>query len=205
MGHKRVMAAPALRFLALAAIVAGAFLAWMNPAILDVTNVGWVLRGQDWGPTALGLAAYLRSGDWPGTATPLILAPDGVHLLMMDGNPLLGLLLKPFAFFLPAGVQFIGWWLLVCLALQVRFAWLLVRPHAPDFPSAWIGTALLTLLPTLYNRYGHANLCAHWLILWALWIFVDRERSRRWGQWLAVIGVAGLVHSYLLLMVGAIW
>lgn len=205
MGHKRVMAAPALRFLALAAIVAGAFLAWMNPAILDVTNVGWVLRGQDWGPTALGLAAYLQSGNWPGTATPLILAPDGVHLLMMDGNPLLGLLLKPFAFLLPAGAQFIGWWLLVCLALHVRFASLLVRPHAPDFASAWMGTALLTLLPTLYNRYGHANLCAHWLILWALWIFVDRDRSRRWRHWLAVIGVAGLVHSYLLLMVGAIW
>jgi len=204
-GQKRIMASSVLRFFALAAIMVSAFLAWMNPAILDITNVGWVLAGQDWGPTALGLAAYLQSGDWPGTATPLILAPEGVHLLMMDGNPLLGLLLKPFAPFLPAGVQFIGWWLLISLALHVRFAWLLVKLHAPDFPSAWMGTALLTLLPTLYNRYGHANLCAHWLILWALWIFIDRERSRRWLPWLAVIGTAGLVHSYMLLMVGAIW
>ena len=204
-GQKRIMVTTVLRFIALAAIVVCAFLAWMNPAILDITNVGWVLAGQDWGPTALGLAAYLQSGDWPGTATPLILAPEGVHLLMMDGNPLLGLLLKPLAPFLPASAQFIGWWLLVSLALHVRFAWLLVKPHAPDFPSAWMGTALLILLPTLYNRYGHANLCAHWLILWALWIFVDRARSRRWLPWLAVIGTAGLVHSYMLLMVGAIW
>jgi hypothetical protein len=204
-GQKRHMAARLFRFLALAAIVAGTFLAWMHPQILDIANVGWVLGGQDWGPTALGLAAYLQSGSWPGTATPLILAPEGVHLLMMDSNPLLGLLLKPLAPILPAGVQFIGWWLLVSLALHVRFAWLLVRPHAPDFLGAWLGTALLTLLPALYNRYGHINLCAHWLILWALWIFVDRDRSRRWGPWLAVIAVAGLVHSYLLLIVGAIW
>lgn len=204
-GQKRAMPAPLLRFLALSAIVACAFLAWINPATLDITNVGWVLGGQDWGPNALGLAAYLRAGTWPGTGTPLILAPEGIHLLMMDSNPLLGLLLKPFAPFLPAGVQFIGWWLLISLALHVRFAWLLLRDRAPDFSSAWLGTALLTLLPALYNRSVHSNLCSHWLILWALWIFLDRDRSRRWGQWLAVIGVAGLVHSYMLLLVGAIW
>lgn len=204
-GQKQPMPAPLLRFLALSAIVAGAFLAWINPATLDIANVGWVLSGQDWGPNALGLAAYLRAGNWPGTGTPLVLAPEGIHLLMMDSNPLLGLLLKPFAPLLPAGVQFIGWWLLISLALHVRFAWLLLRDRAPDFSSAWLGTALLTLLPALYNRSVHSNLCSHWLILWALWIFLDRDRSRRWTQWLAVIGVAGLVHSYMLLLVGAIW
>lgn len=203
--QERRMVAGLFRFLALATIVAGAFLAWVHPQVLDVTNVGWVLNGRDWGANALGLAAYLRSGNWPGTATPLMLSPEGIHLLMMDSNPLLGLLLKPFAGLLPPGVQFIGWWLLICLALHVRFAWLLVRDKAPDFASAWLGTALLTLLPTLYNRYIHSNLCSHWLILWALWIFLDRDRSRRWGQWLAVIGIAGLVHSYILVMVGAIW
>lgn len=205
MRHDRIMVARLSRFLALATIVAGAFLPWVHPQVLDITNVGWVLSGQDWGANALGLAAYLRAGNWPGTATPLMLSPDGIHLLMMDSNPLLGLVLKPVAWALPAGVQFIGWWLLISLALHVRFAWLLLRDRAPDFISAWLGTALLTLLPALYNRYAHSNLCSHWLILWALWTFVDRERSRRWSPWLAVIAVAGLVHSYMLLMVGAIW
>ncbi len=57
------MAGRFLRFLAFAAIVAVAFLAWMHPQILDITNVGWTLGGNDWGPNALGMAAYLRSGD----------------------------------------------------------------------------------------------------------------------------------------------
>jgi hypothetical protein len=89
--------------------------------------------------------------------------------------------------------------------LQVGFAWLLVRKFAPDFLTAWLGSALLTLLPALLNRYVHPSLCAHWLILWALWIFIDKRRAESLGWWLAVIGVAGLVHNYLLLMVGAIW
>ncbi|MDQ2878092.1 MAG: DUF6311 domain-containing protein, partial [Pseudomonadota bacterium] len=50
-----------------------------------------------------------------------------------------------------------------------------------------------------------SNLCAHWTILWALWIFVDQRRVRQFGWWFAVIAVTGLIHNYLLLMVGAIW
>ena len=55
-------------------------------------------------------------------------------------------------------------------------------------------------MPVLLNRYGHASLCAQWLILWALWVFVDPRRARasRWW-WPAVLGVAAMVHSYLLL------
>jgi hypothetical protein len=102
-------------------------------------------------------------------------------------------------------VQVIGPWLLLCLMLHVGFAYALVRRHAPDFLSAWLGTALLTLLPTLYNRIGHATLCAHWLLLWALWIFTDPRRARSVRHWAAIIAIAGLIHSYLLLMVGALW
>ncbi|MDQ2879203.1 MAG: DUF6311 domain-containing protein, partial [Pseudomonadota bacterium] len=186
-----------LRLFALAAIVAAAFLGWMHWQMLDITNVGWVLRGSDWGQNSAGLNAYLRAGHWPGTHEPLMMAPEGASLLMTDSNPLLGLLLKPFAALIPAGgVQFIGWWLLVCLTLHVAFSYALVRRYASDFLTAWLGTALL-LLPTLFNRYSHSNLCAHWTILWALWIFVDQRRVRQFGWWFAVIAVTGLIHNYL--------
>ena len=187
-------------------LVAALFGWWMHWAVLDVTNVGWILNGKDWAPTALGLAAYLRQGNWPGSWTPLMMAPDGVHLLMMDSTPLAGLLLKPFAgWLIPASVQIVGWIFLLNLAMHVAFAWALMRERAPSVAAALAGTALLSLLPTLYNRYPHANLTAHWLILWGLWLFVDRDRARRWWQWLVLIALAGLIHSYLLLMVLAFW
>jgi hypothetical protein len=192
--------------LALTALTLALFCWWVHPEVLDILNVGWTLNGKDWGPNALGLAAYLRAGSWPGSTTPLVMAPEGIHLLMMDSNPLVALLLKPFAgWLLPAQIQVIGWVMLINLALHVTFAWLLVRERAPNTGMALAGTALLALLPTLYNRFPHPNLTAHWLILWSLWLFVGRDRARRWEQWFVVVALAGLIHSYLLLMVLAFW
>lgn len=200
--------APIPRFatlLLLGALGFAIFAAWMHLAVLDPRNVGWLLDGEDRGQSAIGLAAYLRAGHWPSLHQPLLAAPEGMTLLFTDSIPLLGLLLGPVAALLPGPLQFIGPWYLACVLLQVAFAWALVRRHAPDEASAFLATALLAFSPVLFNRYGHASLCAQWLILWALWIYTDADRSRRPWHWAAVLGVAALVHSYLLLMVAAIW
>ncbi|WP_375392370.1 DUF6311 domain-containing protein [uncultured Sphingomonas sp.] len=191
--------------LSIAALGLLVFLAWMHPAVLRPGNVGWLLTGDDRGQGAIGLAAYLRAGAWPGLREPLLSAPEGTALLFTDSIPLLALLLKPLAPLLPAAVQFVGPWYLLCALLQAGFAAALVRRHAPDPLAAWCGAALLTLSPVLLDRYGHPSLCAQWLLLWALWIFVEPRRAVRAGWWAAVLAAAALVHSYLLLMVLAIW
>jgi hypothetical protein len=182
----------------------GFFLAFFHPAILEVHNVGWLLQGTDNGENALGLQAWLndRGTGW-GSRTTLLNAPEGVTLLFTDSNPLLAVLVRPIAALLGPGVQFVGIWYLLCLCLQAVFARALLAPHARSIAELWLGVALLMLLPTLYGRYVHANLFAHWILLWALWIFVDRRREGWW--WVAVLAVAALVHTYLLFMVAAIW
>ena len=180
------------------------FVAWMHPAVLSPTNVGWLLAGDDRGQSAIGLLAYLRAGDrW--LHEPLLAAPQGLALLFTDSIPLLGMMLGPVARWLPASVQFIGTWYLLCCLLQALFAALLARHDTVDPLAAWAGAALLTFFPALLNRYGHASLCAQWLLLWALWIFVEPRRADRPWWWAAVLGVAAMVHSYLLLMVAAFW
>ncbi|MBX9797020.1 DUF6311 domain-containing protein [Sphingomonas sp.] len=181
------------------------FALWMHPAVLDPLNAGWLLTGSDRGQTALGLAAYLRGGGWPGLSQQLLMAPEGTSLLLTDSIPLLGVLVGPFARWLPPGVQLVGLWYLACVLLQFGFAWALIRPRAPDGLSAWAASLLLAAAPVLLNRYIHPSLCAHWLLLWALWIYVEPARAGRIGWWLAVLGVTALVHNYLLLMVAAIW
>lgn len=180
------------------------FAAWMHPRVLDPRNIGWLLDGHDRGQSAIGLAAYLAGGSWPSLHNPLLAAPMGTSLLLTDSIPLLGLVLGPFAGVL-AGMQFVGAWLFACVLLQLIFAWALVRPHAPDALGAWFGAVLLAAMPMLFNRFGHASLCAQWLILWGLWIYVNPRRAERPLWWVAVLGVAALVHSYLLLMVASIW
>ncbi len=181
------------------------FALWMHPAVLDPANAGWLMVGSDRGQSALGLAAYLRAGHWPALHQPLLMAPEGTSLLLTDSIPLLAVLLGPFAAWLPPGFQAIGLWYLACVLLQFGFAWVLIRRHAPDPFSAFAASMLLAAAPILLNRYIHPSLCAQWLLLWALWIFVDPARAARPLWWLAVLGVTALVHNYLLLMVAAIW
>ena len=179
------------------------FLAWMHPAVLSPTNVGWLLEGDDRGQSAIGLLAYLRAGNgW--LHEPLLSAPQGLPLLFTDSIPLLGLLLTPVAGQLPP-VQFIGLWYLACCLLQALFASLLVRRYVTEPIALFAGAALLTVFPLLLNRYGHASLCAQWLLLWAIWIFVEPRRAHRPWWWAAVMATAALIHSYLLLMVAAFW
>ena len=197
---------PARIDVALTIIVAGAlFLYFFTPAILDMRNVGWLLRGTDNGENALGLHAWLADPHRHGFTTGLLNAPDGVTLLFTDSNPLLALIVGPVARAVGGDLQFVGPWYLLCLILQLVFARLLLAPYAPGRLTLWAGVLLMSLLPTLYLRQIHVNLFSHWLILWALWLFVDKRRAEDWRWWLPLLAVAALIHNYLLVMVMAIW
>lgn len=182
-----------------------ALFAWLfHPAMLDITNIGWVLRGTDNGENALGMHAWLHAGNG-FVHTGLLNAPEGISLLFTDSNPLLGLILKPLAVILPNNVQFVGPWIALSLFLHSFFAWRLLRPYAPDAVTLWAGVALMSIVPTLLQRFYHVNLMAHWLILCALWLFVDPRRARNLAAWAVLVLGTVLIHSYLLLMVAAIW
>lgn len=182
------------------------FLAFFHPAMLDVGNPGWLIRASDNGENALGLHAY-RHDPKAGASlrTTLLNAPEGVPVLFTDSNPLLTLATKPFGSLLPADAQFVGPFILLCLVLQALFAWLLLRPYTPGRLALWAGVVLLAFPPTLANRFIHANLMAHWTILAALWLALQPERRDRLRWWVPLILITGLIHSYLLVMVGAIW
>lgn len=198
---RRVVAPVVLLLLPLAV-----FLALFHPATLDVGNPGWLIRGTDNGENALGLHAYRHDpGAGASLRTTLLNAPEGVPVLFTDSNPLVTLATKPFAALLPADAQLVGPFVLFSLALQALFAWLLLRRHAPGPLALWAGVILLAFPPTLANRFVHTNLMAHWTILAALWLFVDPRRGRDWRWWMPLVAVTTLIHSYLLVMVGAIW
>lgn len=191
--------------LAFALLPLALFLALFHPATLDIGNAGWLIRGTDNGENALGMHAWLHDPAPGLLRTTLLNAPEGTPLLFTDSNPLLALLLKPIAPLLPANAQFVGLWLLLCLSLHVFFAHKLLARFAPGPLALWCGVVLLSALPTLGNRFIHANLFAHWLILWALWRFLDPRRAGSNLGWAVLIAITALIHNYLLVMVGAIW
>ena len=192
-------------FAVLGALALALFSAFFHWQILDISNAAWLLRGTDNGENALGLHAWLHDPAPGFLRTGLLNAPEGTGLLFTDSNPLLSALVFPFRGLLPADAQVIGWWLLACLFLQLFFAWKLLRRHAPNEIALWCGVLLLAALPTLFNRVVHVNLMAHWLILWSLWRFTDPAKAASNKGWAVLIALTAFIHSYLLVMVGAIW
>ena len=185
------------------AIIGGSFLVWLTGTRpLDPTGIDWVMRG-DWVPHHFGWA-YFRAERWhwpPGTIHGYY-APLGSSIGLTDSIPLAAYLLKPLSAWLPQTFQYLGLWLLLCFALQGALGARLISRWSPSAVVQALGATLFVLVPTLLARVGHAALCAHWLILWAM-LVASRPSTRRFpvAEW-AVIGlVSGMTQPYLAAMV----
>jgi hypothetical protein len=176
-------------------------------SVLDPRQVGWVFHG-DWQWHFLGWH-FFRHEPWhlPPGALTTYLEPIGTAIGYTDSIPLVALLLKPIASLLPNPFQYLGLWLLLCFALQGFFGSLLVGMWTQHSLARTVGGCLFVLMPTLLARLAHPALCAHWLLLWALWLalrappLVGRAGLR---QHVGVSLLSALVHPYLAVMVLAI-
>lgn len=149
---------------------------------------------------------FFRREPWhwpPGLLDSYLHAPEGTAIGFTDSIPLVALPLKPFSDLLPATFQYLGLWLLGCFILQGVFGVLLARLWTPRCSLQLLSATLFVLMPTLLARVGHPALCAHWVILWALWLYLRGEKgSVQPASVQAALGLtAGLIHPYLAVMV----
>lgn len=185
------------------AAIGTAFFVWIaGSRVLDPTSIDWLMKG-DWVPHHFGWH-YFRTEPWhwPPGAVHGYYAPLGTSIGLTDSIPLVAYALKPIAAWLPASFQYLGPFLLLSFALQGALGARLVARRIDDPRAQVLGAALFVLLPTLLVRVGHAALCAHWLILWAL-LIATREPGTRFAAraWLPLGLVAGMVQPYLAAMV----
>lgn len=186
-----------------AGIVGAAFFAWIaGVRILDPASIDWLRKG-DWVPHHFGWHYFrIEPWHWPPGAVHGYYAPLGTSIGLTDSIPLVAYLLKPLSAWLPPQTQYLGPWLLACFALQGGLGARLVGRFVASAWTQLLGGVLFVLVPTLLIRVGHAALCAHWLILWAL-LVATRPPARRfaWPGWAALGLVSGLVQPYLAAMV----
>lgn len=143
---------------------------------------------------------------WPPGRIENYFAPAGTAIGFTDSIPLLAFLLKPFSSWLPETFQYLGLWLLTCFILQGVFGALLARLWTPSRLLQLLAATFFVLMPTLLIRVGHPSLCAHWLLLWALWFYFRGESggAQPVSAQLALGLIAGLMHPYLAVMVLAV-
>ena len=182
----------------------GWFLCQFHLVALDVTNIGWVMRG-DWGQNELGWLMF-RQAPWtfPLGSIPGLLYPVGTSIAFTDSTPLASFLLKPFGPLLPQAFQFIGPWLALCFVLQGICGAFLTGLFTDDERLKALGGTLFALAPVLVHRTFHVSLTDHWLVLVALWIALAPVGDRPWrriGAALGLVAVSAVVHPYLWAMV----
>lgn len=216
-------APPSAGILAGALVGALLYLRTFGWAWLDPTAIDWLLQG-DLAQHYTGWA-FFRQEPWqspPGTIATLRY-PVGTSVFFTDAHPLLALLLKPFAGWLPQPFQYIGLTYLMSWTLMGASAAAVARLAVPSGPAsdgrdALLVPALVALMavlsPVMVMRIGHDTLTAQWLVVAATGLAIwraqrlaesDAGEPRARLAWCVLAGVASLTHLYLLAMVLAVF
>jgi hypothetical protein len=172
---------------------------------LNPLNTAWMFTG-DWRQHWLGFL-FFQHEPWtfPLGGLPSLLYPIGTNIGFTDSNPLLAIVVKPFAGVLPAEYQLVGWWLASCFVLQGYAGAALAGALTKDAGQQMLGGFLFVLSPALFARLGHDTLCAQWVLVALLYFglreFADSSEGRR-TPWMimALVMFAAAVHPYLAAM-----
>ncbi len=196
-----------LDMLAAVTVTVGAFLYLFGLRVLNVFDTDFVVMGGDFTVSYLGSVFYrLDEWRWP-LLTHLNLAyPYGISVHGTDGSPLLSLIFKAFHKFfgLPADVQFVGVWMLICYVLQAVFSVLIFRKAFKNQFLVFIASLFFISAPIMMMRvFVHINLMCHFILLWAILLWMNNRLTR--STWIAMgilITLATLTCPYFLPMVG---
>lgn len=177
----------------------------LNLHILNPRNVQWLSSGDE-AQHFIGLQFYIQD-PWRFPPANMTGYGDGVptSVVYTDSIPIVAIPLKWFVrtFGITEMVQPFGIFIAVCFVLQGVFAFKLLHFLTKNRGISLLGTILLLISPPLFFRLpGHLSLGAHWLILWAFYLFLKPEALtwKRNAVWIALFGIAAGIHFYLLVM-----
>jgi hypothetical protein len=133
-------------------------------------------------------------------------APDGTLATFADIVPMYAVALK----LLVPGDRFpfnpFGGWILLCLLLQAVGAWWIVREaRLPRSGATIVLTVFVLLMPAFLGRVagGHVSLSSHWMILFALALYLHGGRSGRpaLAAWTLLLFGGFYINLYLFAMI----
>lgn len=201
--------------LALLAVV-GLSVVWarylLGPSPLDIRNTHWI--HGDLAQVYMAWAQYLNDPHASWLKTDWLSYPLPMSISLFDPMPLFLLMAKPLAWATPDGLQFIGWYFLLCLVLQGVFGYLatvqvlsLLGEEHPEL-RAYIGALgglLIAFVPFTFFRFQfNPALSSQWVLVLSIWVVLRTQHAER-KQWIAMNCAALLlatgINPYLALLV----
>jgi hypothetical protein len=193
----------------LLAIVLGSalFFWWMGYArTLDPRDLGWI-NHEDPFTHVIGWEQYRNAPlvQYPITQNALYGLELSSNVVFSDSIPIVAVVLRPLSSLLPRPFQYLGWWVLLSCVMQAYWSLRLVLLRTDRLRDAVLGSVFFLTTPVLLERFGgQTAVGSHWLVLWALWLYLE-PRGARLGAWAGLLLLTVSVHAYLFAMVGAIW
>ena len=170
---------------------------------ISPSSIGWFDGGD---PLVHYLSwEFFRQSAW---AFPIGLNPNygleiGSSIIYTDPIPLLAFLLKPFSTILPTPFQYLGLWTFMCIALQCYFGFLISKIITSNHIARLLIGIFFIFIPALLVRMGfHTALSSHFLILWAIFLIINRDK---FIYWVFLISLAALINSYIFTMIIGLW
>ncbi len=173
---------------------------------LNPTYTRWLLiQGSDYSYHYLAWE-YFRDTpwSWPLGRIDGYCYPMPNSIIYTDSIPLFAFFFKLFRSWLPNDFQYIGLWHAACYVLNAFFAFKISEKSGFNNWIKWLGSFFFILPVVLIARFGHAALCGQFTILWALYIFLNRNQwSVSWykTQLFVLFGISCLIHPYLVFMI----
>lgn len=129
--------------------------------------------------------------------------PDGTLVTFVDAIPLYALLLKVLLPATLAPFNPFGAWVALCFLLQGVGSWWIARELKTN-SWAFLMALLVVFLtyPALMARLGHISLMSHWILLFAIALYIRSYRQSelpQWGWTLLLVG-AFYINIYLFVM-----
>ncbi len=203
--HKR------LRVFIIGALLGGvAFLLIYGFRILNPSYDDWLLLGDmDLKQHYIGFC-HFRMSRWqfPIGLIDTLSFPKSMSVIYTDSIPLLAVLFKLFAYFLPLKFQYFGFAGLISFMLMGGLSCLLIHRFCVNEPICIMYSLLFTVsYPIIQRMYYHTALAAQWIIILALvlWLYQEELSLKKRVIFWSLTGVICVgIHSYFLPMAGLI-
>lgn len=178
------------------------------PFIIGVAPY-WQTQVDDVTQYIAGFNMYFTSGwQFPLLAFDSLNYPQGTRATFVDAIPLYALLLKllvpaSLAPFNPYGV-----WVALCFIFQMVGAWWISRELRLNSWLFLVALSVFLLIsPALMARIGHISLMSHWIILFALALYIRTRRLPDFPKlgWTGLLVSAFYVNIYLFGMASGVY
>ncbi len=200
----------AVAFLFGALLGAASFLLIYGVRILNPAYDDWLLLGDmDLKQHYIGFCHFrLSRWQFPIGLIETLSYPESMSVIYTDSIPVLAVLFKLFAYFLPLRFQYFGIAGLCSFMLMGGLSALLLNRFIKSLLVCATGSLFFTVsFPVIQRMYYHTALAAQWiiilsLILWLYW--QEFSVKRRVVYWSLMGALCVSIHSYFLPMAGLI-